>query len=218
VSPRARRLGRPSWLDLRLIVGALLVLGSVLLGARTLAAADTSVRVWAVTTDLAAGTTLIPADLQVARVRLFSDADRYVGTASSPVGHTLTRDVSAGELLPRAALVTEPAGRLVSVPVAVLHTPEGLRRGQRVDVFATTKPPGGAGPARTDRVLAAVPIQAVHAPRGGLAGGGTEYSVLVRVPPQDAQRLVAALRTADIDLVVATGSDGAGPARPARPR
>ena len=209
-SPPARRLRRPGWLNLRLVLGVLLVLGSVLLGARTLAAADSSVRVWAVTGDLAAGTTLTSADVSVARVRLFSDADRYLRTTTSPAGHTLNRDVGAGELLPRSALTTQPEGRLISLPVPVLHAPEGLRRGQRVDVFATSKPVGGTGPARTERVLAGVPIQAVRAPRGGLAGGSTEYAVIVRVTPADVEAVIRAIRTAEIDVAVVTGGEAAG--------
>ena len=54
-SPPAARLGRPRWRDARLLGGLLLVLLSVVLGARVLAAADDTVAVWSVTTDLAAG-------------------------------------------------------------------------------------------------------------------------------------------------------------------
>src|SRR3954452_22866223 len=45
--PTPRRVRPPRWLDLRLVLGVLLVLGSVLLGARVVTAADATVPVWA---------------------------------------------------------------------------------------------------------------------------------------------------------------------------
>ena len=59
----AARLAIPRWGDSRLVLGLLLVMGSVLLGARLLAAADDTVPVWAVTEDLGSGTSLQPDDL-----------------------------------------------------------------------------------------------------------------------------------------------------------
>jgi hypothetical protein len=204
-SPLARRLRQPSWLDLRLVLGILLVLVSVALGARIVAAADSSTRVWAVTDDLAGGTTLTPDDLRVVRIRLFDQAGRYLTAATSPAGRVLARPLGAGELLPRAALAGQPPGRLVSLPVPSLHAPDSLRRGQRIDVYATTKAGGSAGPGRTGRVLSGVPVQAVRAPHVGLTGG-TEYAVLVLVPADDVADVVAALRTGELDVTVVMGA------------
>lgn len=209
-SPPARRLRQPSWLDLRLVLGVLLVLVSVVFGARILAAADTSTPVWAVTGDLTAGTTLRADDLRAVRVRLFTDSERYLGVGTSPVGRTLTRPLGAGELLPRASLTDVAPGRLVSLPVALNHAPDSLHRGQRIDVFASTKAAGAGGTARTQRILAGVPVQAVRLPRGGLSGGGTDYTVLVQVAPDAAAAVIAAVRTADIDVTVVTGTDASG--------
>jgi len=205
-SPPARRLRQPSWLDLRLVIGVLLVLISVVLGARIVALADSSTRVWAVSGDLAAGTTLTHDDVRVVRVRLFGDADRYLSSAATPVGRTISRSLGAGELLPRAALADQPAGRLVSVPVPVGHAPDGLHRGQQIDVYATTKVTGAGTPGRTDRILTGVPVQAVRAPRAGLSGGSADYAVLVVVSPDDVSAVIAAIRTAVIDVTVVTGA------------
>jgi len=57
-SPTPRRLRAPGWLNFRLIAGILLVLVSVIAGARIVTAADTSDMVWAAEADLAAGTVL----------------------------------------------------------------------------------------------------------------------------------------------------------------
>lgn len=205
-SPPARRLRQPSWLDLRLVVGVLLVLVSVVLGARILAAADSSTRVWAVTGDLAEGTTLTTDDVRPVRVRLLDDADRYIATTNSPAGRTISRSLGAGELLPRAALSSPPSGRLVSLPVPALHAPDSLRRGQRIDVYATTKATGSGAPFRTERILSGVPVQAVRAPHAGLSSGGSDFAVLVLVPPDDVAAVIAALRTALIDVTVVAGA------------
>ena len=53
--PRAPRSRRPGWRNPRLLLGLVLVAGSVVLGARLLAAADDTVGVWAVARDLPAG-------------------------------------------------------------------------------------------------------------------------------------------------------------------
>ena len=58
-APTATRLTRARWLDARLLIGLLLVLLSVVIGAKVVADADQRVQVWSVTHDLGADT---PAD------------------------------------------------------------------------------------------------------------------------------------------------------------
>ena len=102
--PSPRRVRPPRWLDLRLVLGVLLVLASVLVGARIVSAADATVPVWAVAGDLAAGTELTAEDLVAVDVRLDDAADAYLSTATRPEGRMLARAVREGELLPRTAL------------------------------------------------------------------------------------------------------------------
>ena len=89
--PTPRRVRPPRWLDLRLMLGVLLVLGSLLLGARIVSAADATVPVWAVADDLAAGTELTVDDLVAVDVRLDGTADAYLSTGTRPEGRTLAR-------------------------------------------------------------------------------------------------------------------------------
>lgn len=206
-SPPANRLRTPSWLDLRLVLGVLLVLVSVVVGARIISAADDSVRVWAVNSDLAAGAVLSEGDVRPVRVRLFDNAEHYLTTGRSPSGQTLTRDLGADELLPRNALTGKPCGSLVSIPVNATHLPTPLAKGQRIDVFATPK--GGKG-ATTKKVLAAVTVQSARGPKGGLITPNSEWSVTVRVAADKAGELVQAVRTADIDLAVVEAAPEAG--------
>ena len=89
-----RRVRPPRWLDLRLVLGVLLVLASVLLGARVVSAADATVPVWAVTGDLAAGTQLSADDLVAVDVRLDAAAD-------APTGETVVETGTTGGGSPR---------------------------------------------------------------------------------------------------------------------
>lgn len=203
-SPPATRVRRPSWLDLRLVVGVLLVLGSVVLGARLVTAADRSVQVWALARDVAAGTTLADADLRPARVRLFDSAPAYLQVARSPAGRIVSRPFRAGELLPAAALVVRPPGVIVSIPVRQENAPS-VARGQLIDVWSTPK---GCAPAR---VVSGVAVQDVRTSGGALSVSTGTLQVIVRVSPDQAERIVAALGTeAPIRLVVL---DGASPDR-----
>lgn len=207
-SPPAVRQRRPSWLDVRLVAGVLLVLVSVLVGARVVAAADRSVRVWAVAGDLAVGTVLARDDLRPVRVRLLDNAGRYLTTDRSPVGRTLGRDLGSGELLPVGALRARPCGSELSIPVTTRHVPVSIRKGSRVDVFAT---PSGAGAQRTTaQVLRGVTVQAVLRPASGFLSADAEWSITVRVAEGRAAAVVRAVRTSEIDVAVADAATPAG--------
>lgn len=203
-SPPAVRVSRPRWRDARLLGGVLLVLASVVLGSRVLAAADDTTPVWAVSRDLAAGTSLRADDLVRRDVRLGSAASTYLSArGSAPVGYVLSRPVHSGELLPASAV--NPGGaaaqqRLVTVPVDRLHGPAGLRRGAQVDVYVTpTKSEPSA--TATSLVLASVPVEDVVSDGGRLGPAGDAVGVVLRVDPGQVEALVAATRSGVLDLV-----------------
>ena len=143
-SPAASRLALPRWFDARMVVGILLVLASVVVGAKVFSSADSTTSVWAAARDLPAGARLQSADLKAVKVRL-GDGSRYVAAAGAgPAGYVLTRPVGAGELLPSKAFVdpakaNDPAlaRREVTVPVRQDHWPADLRSAELVDVYAT---------------------------------------------------------------------------------
>lgn len=201
-SPTAPRL-RAGRRDLRLAAGVALVVVSVVLGARLLAAADDRVQVWSLAAPLAAGTTLEDGDLVAVPVAL-DDLAAYVGGGTEVVGRVLLRDVAAGELLPAAAVGDgDPADRrLVTVPVDPLHAPPGLARGERVDVYVT--PADGAAVGSGVDVLPSLALAGVLVDDPGTAdaSGVTDLlGVVLDVSSADADRAVAAARAGDVDLV-----------------
>jgi hypothetical protein len=129
-------------------IGVLLVAGSVVLGARLLAAADDTVAVWAVDAERGSGTPLTEDDLVVERVRFAGDdsIDRYFAAdAPVPDGLVLTRAVGAGELLARSAVGEVSADPVLQVPLAVdpQRVPPAVGTGSVVDVWVADGAAGG---------------------------------------------------------------------------
>lgn len=136
-SPRGNRMRTPRWFDLRLGLGVILVLGSVAVGARVVAAADDTAPALVASEHLTPGQRLTGDMVQTSDVQLSSSGDMYL---SGPVtdGYVVTRAVRAGELVPRTAVV--PAGEVgefqyVTMPLDSAETPSGLRGGDLIDVW-----------------------------------------------------------------------------------
>jgi len=205
-SPAAARLRQPRWLDGRLVVGVLLILTSIVVGANVVRAADKSVLVWKTARALPVGITLADDDVVAARVRLFGvDQARYLDATrgARPTGRLLSRDIGSGELLPAAALAAEgetTPTRLVTVPIARSHAVGGrLRRGDRVDVIATFRI--SAQVSQTRAILKAALIEEIVEEDEGF-GGGDGYAVTLKVAPAQALLLASALQTAELDLLL----------------
>jgi hypothetical protein len=215
--PVPRRVRPPRWLDLRLVLGVLLVLGSVLVGARVLSSADATVPVWSAAGDLAEGTVLTADDLVAVDVRLDDAAGAYLSTGTRPAGRTLGRAVGRGELVPRAALADRPALVQIALPVQAGYVPPGLTRGRLVDVYAVGTSPGSttASSASTTAstaaslsagvtpVVTAVPVQAVSGrAQGVLSTPTTTVQVVVSVPEAQAPEVLAAIGGRPLVVVV----------------
>jgi hypothetical protein len=185
--PTPRRVRPPRWLDLRLVLGVLLVLGSVLLGARIVSAADATVPVWAAAADLAPGTELTGDDLVAVDVRLDATA-LYLSTGTRPEGRVLVRAVRAGELLPRSVL-EEPAQQVqLALPVQAGYVPPGLERGQVVDVYAVADPVAGATAVADGSVTLVVrraTVQAISGRSDGVLSTPTSAVQGVVAVPED---------------------------------
>jgi hypothetical protein len=215
-SPRVTRLATARWLDVRLLLGVVLVLLAVVAGARVFAAAGRSTPVYLARHALVPGERLRAGDLSVGRVRLNGHGGSYVAASiAAPDGYVVTRYVGPGELLPLAAVsATTPAAqqsRLVTLPVVAGHLPENLARGDLVDVYVTAKTvTGGVAPAPV-RVLAGVAVDSYDSGAGGLSGSSTGNLSLV-VRGDDVASTVRAVETGSIDVVRVPAASVAGTA------
>lgn len=205
-SPVASRLALPRWLDVRLVAGLLLVLVSVVAGARIIAAADTTVPVLVAADDLVPGQPLTTELVETRGVLLDQGLDRYF-TGEVGDGYVVVRPVGRGELLPRTAVspATEiEAVRYVTVPVQPSEMPAGLSAGGLVDVWV----PSADGDRPAELLLAGVTVTASSAGAGGLGTTG-QVQVTLAVVAEDLDAvtadLVAAARVGRVYLTALPG-------------
>lgn len=210
-SPAARRLRRPSWLDLRLMVGVLLVLVSVVVGARVVAGADKSTTVWGLARDVSAGTTLTAADLKRVRVRLYDDASSFVPTRRSPVGEVVTRDLASGDLLPESALGEEDSGVLLPLAVDPQMLPPDVEHGDRIDVYVGS----GTGESETfatTPVLVNATVQSISNDANGVFGdSGAKVQLTVQVSQAQEAVVVPDVAQGTLYVVKKVGEAARGP-------
>jgi len=193
----ARRLRPPSWRDPRLLVGLLLVLGSVVAGGWVVRSADHTVPVYAARHPLTPGQALAVADLTVVRVRLGPAADRYLRVVPGSVpgsGSVVLRAVPAGELVARSAV-----GDMAQVdlrPVAVPVEPEVAQRlaaGVLVDVWVAARRGDRADSFVAPRMVASgVQIAAATTQHGAL-GSSTSSAVHLLLGPELVPALIEAV-------------------------
>ncbi|GAB6901035.1 SAF domain-containing protein [Kineosporia succinea] len=167
----APRLRRPGWRDPRLIVGLVLLFGSIVAGARLMAEAGQTRAVFAARGALPPGTALTPDVLQVVRVRVEAASADYLDADSPlPAGAVLTRTIGDGELIPVAAIGSEASlsVRPVTIPLDG-PPPGGLTAGGKADVWAALPREGSRGGYQVPREIASkVEVFAVTGPGTGL--------------------------------------------------
>lgn len=209
----ARRLRRPGWRDLRLVVGLLLVLVSVAGGVRLVSSLDDTTPVYAAARDLLPGQQVGADDLVPVPVRLGDHTAGYVdGAAPLEPGTYLLRQVEEGELVPAAALGTarQALDKSVGVPVDATAA-RSLAVGTVVDVWVSHRDGEAVGESYLDpeMLLAGAVVESVPAQTTGLGAGLGRTAVQVVVPADDVGRVIAAVdQGARITLVPAPRSEG----------
>jgi Flp pilus assembly protein CpaB len=201
-----RRRGLPSG---RAVVGGFLVAASVVgVVAVSSAGSGTPADAYVVVTgNVDAGEVLAPGDLELVPLDL-PDAQRAVSYTDVGVlaGATALAPLSAGQLVQSSDVAKPPGGpglATVSLPVEPARALDGaLRRGDKVDVIATTTE--GGGPATRTVSSDALVVDVVGSGGGGL-GGPTELSVELAVPPEDLEAVAEAGAVATVTLARTTG-------------
>ena len=213
--PTAARLQRPSWRDVRLVVGVVLVLLAVTLGAVVVAAADDTTPVYAVTAGLVPGQVVTQQDLRRVDVRLGGDLGAYVA-ADHDLGADVfaLREVRSGELLPVSALGTRAEVRVKPVTMPVDGSSvRTLVTGSIVDVWVNARDARSATEryGRPVRRLEAATVARVPEASSGLGSVTGTTGVQVMVPDADVQDLLAAIdQGARLTLVPVPGSPRQG--------
>lgn len=196
-SARAPRIQRPSWRDSRLLVGVLLVLGSVALGSSLVARADDRVPMYAAAGSLTPGQSLTESAVVRVDVRLGEGVAGYLSAREPlPADRVLLRELRPGELVPLSAVGTAEEASLSQVTIAVDPTSAApLTTGTVVDVFVNPRIAGGsaeeyAGP---EVLLERVPVASVDTTGQGLGSSGRGTAVRIMVPSEKVPDLIAAV-------------------------
>jgi hypothetical protein len=210
--PTAARLRKPSWRDSRLVFGVVLVLLSMAIGGKVMAAADDTVPMYAAAASLVPGQPVTQRDVKRVDVQLGADRSRYVA-ADHEIAHDTfaLRDVRPGELLPTSAL-----GKRADISLKPVSVPVGggsaaqLVAGSIVDVWVNAKDPSSAAekygnPVKT--LEAAPVVRTPDTTGGGLGAASGTTAVQIIVPEAGVQALIAAIdQGAKITLVPVPGS------------
>lgn len=199
----ARRARAPGWRDPRIAAGVTVMAVSVLVGGWAFSSKDEAITVLALRHDVKAGSTITGSDVTRERVRLGDGpASRYVvAGAGLPARSVASRDLAAGELLPRSAFARPKAADRVEVPLAVepANLPESVATGGTVDVWVVAAAEGDRGGAPARRVFADVTVLRIAAGGDGLA-------------PQQVRQVIVAVPAEPSAVTDARGAATVGPA------
>ena len=104
--------------------------------------ANRTVLVWATTGELAPGQIIQESDITPASVLLAQSAKNYLSASAEIVGTTVLTKISAGDLIPIAAIGAgdNPVNqRFVPLTIEISDLPISLVRGDLIDLYAISK-------------------------------------------------------------------------------
>lgn len=204
------RLRRPRWKDPRLIVGIVLVLASVLMGALLVSRLSATTPVLVARSAIVPGQVLDPAQLTTVELRLGDQRGLYVDAVGAiPEGAVATRTIQAGEMVPQSA-VGQPEDislRPVVIPVGTAVA-ESVTPGASVELWHTL-------PASDDAEGSAallVPDAIVRRIDDGSSLGMRSQTVEVLVPRDSLAAVLQVLAQEErLDVVGIPGAYGVQP-------
>lgn len=188
----APRVKKPKLTDPRLVVGTLLVVGSVALGAWAMDEARSNEPVYVAASVLTPGTVLTPSHLNTAEVRLLEQQGLYVTPAwDFTQDYVLTQTVSQGEFIPLAALQPQDDTdrRVIAIPLAI-SPPAEVAVGAVVDLWQSEikADQGSAQMVAANLVVSEVPT------RDGVFTVSSAGQVHVVVPQEDVAAVLSAVQ------------------------
>jgi hypothetical protein len=184
----------PSWRDPRLAIGVLIVLGSMVLGARVVAAADDTVPFYVASHPLTAGDDIDEGDVHIVQIRL-DGAEGLVARGTLAEGEL----VSLSAVGTRAEVGVAP----VAVPVDTLLS-SAVRKGALVDIWVAEADPQHAGGFLTPHRLISAATVAQVQQGGGALGTAEEATVVVLLADDQIAGVLAAMANkADITVLAA---------------
>jgi hypothetical protein len=181
----APRLQKPSWKDPRLLIGVLLVLGSVAGVIALLGSADRTTQVYSAREDIAVGQVVTEADLSIVKVRLDEVEPSYVTVEHGfAEGKVALQRVAKNQLVPQASLGSADAVDRKPVAIAMEEElPAQAVSGTRVDVWVAM--PGSNQAFEEPRLL--LPSAEIAGMTSGSSALGAAKTTVVMVLVTDEQ-------------------------------
>lgn len=217
VAPPSRsgdRLETTGWVNLRSVLGLVLVFAAVFAGTVALQRAQRLVPVFEAARDLPSGIPLSSDDLALVRVRLpAAELRRYLRPAAgrTVTGQILTAPLREHMLVPADGLVaSREQGDMVELAINVDHGDllQGLRPGDHVRILGAFPDSPGQGAAQV--LVDSAEVVRILEDSGALAAGRRESGVQVRLPAERTTSVAAAIASGRVFIVKA-------PALPSRP-
>ena len=179
------RLQKPSWKDPRLLIGVLLVLGSVAGVIALLGSADRTTQVYSAREDIAVGQVVTEADLSIVKVRLDEVEPSYVTVEHGfAEGKVALQRVAKNQLVPQASLGSADAVDRKPVAIAMEEElPAQAVPGTRVDVWVAM--PGSNQAFEEPRLL--LPSAEIAGMTSGSSALGAAKTTVVMVLVTDEQ-------------------------------
>ncbi|WP_227488320.1 SAF domain-containing protein [Brachybacterium subflavum] len=208
-APSLMRLRRPRWKDPRLIVGILLVVLSVLLGALLASRASATTTVLVARDEVVVGDEIGPDAFTTAEVRLGDQSARYASSPGDiPEGSTALRSVHSGELLPVSAIGQGGGGDLRPVVIPVdSAVADSVSPGRPVELWRTAADERDSD-ALAEKLVDGATVRRVFE---GSTLGMRSMSVEVLVPADDLPEVLEALGSGDrMDVIGVPGDEGVG--------
>ena len=183
--------------DIRLWLGFIFVLTSVLLTQNLLAKATARTQAVIIQNEIPAGSPIRSTDLALVNVVL-PEGIKTISTLSQADGMRATRDLFVGDILTTDSIAddADKSLRLVSVPIRAGHLPN-LDFGQLVDVWMTPSIDGMALPGPAQLLISQAIINMI--PDG--IDPTLDTAVTLLIPSNQVQVLVQAMRDGVIDIV-----------------
>lgn len=202
-----RQRPRALWADARFLIGAVLVVASIVGVWLVVAAARQTVPAYTATRTIAPGEAVGTGDLRVVEVALGALEPAYAAVEELADDTVAMRTIHAGELVPADALGAAAVSRTTTVVVrSATDVPSSVDAGSAVEVWAA--PLDAEGVRETPRILVADATVTTVTRDQTMIGGGAASVELVIPRAQVAEVLAAISGDAALSVVPAGGGSG----------
>ena len=196
------RQGRGVAVDPRLLIGLVLVIGSVAGVVAIVSTADETVQVYSANSSLTPGDRISLADLDTSNVRLAGVGSLYLLPGDVPDGgFVVTRAIDEGELIPVSAVGSVSGLRLTSLVLNVNGAlAASIESGSTVDVWSSREVANGKFGLPGVIVAGATVVRLVQSET--IMAGGESVAVEVLVPKARIARVLEAVSNSDAMSIV----------------